>query len=352
MPKKIKDTSFKEAQVEKAEISTPPSKMGLFMLSLLLFSPLAAATNVRERDRVDLPDYDPNNIAHFGSIKPVSSVEKHCKTSPLRSVNKPPGVTLGHAVGTDLKAQSCIINPDSKQCKEEKALLESFRDTSDLENHFKLMHSKHESQYKIWEKEIRQTLVTLIPSLTSQQKETFKGIVDILLILKSTHLAQSHALKGEGLVGNCMEQNAVTLHKLIQQNIASDSKLEIQYVYVRNSEVKTGVSDHVYLLLGAKNNQPVIKNGKKEVEGFFKTIDGYLCDSWNGVFENSKESKNTLYKKGWDTVEISRPIELNFLKFPNFLDLPKLVKQIVCEQFELMNLLVPETKTYCRRMKN
>ncbi len=263
--------------------------------------------------------------------------KKVCTDSTFTTYNKP-NVTLG-ALNGKLVLKSCV-DGDMALCLHEEQLFHLFKPN----NHVLLLRDKVNVDFQNWLNVIKPQAHKIQTSMTQQQVNDFNKIYIAIQRFKQMQIYAKHTNDARG--GQCNEHTMLEISKLFQAKIAYDFPMEVAFVQMRSSTSTELITDHGYALLDSDAPQVRIVNNEKAVNKVLKKITkGKICDRWNhGYYTDFTSDTSGLYKKDakWDNLEIIT----YSLNFKNFNQLPQVVQQFVCKEFQEMGLDV-EPKGSC-----
>jgi hypothetical protein len=141
--------------------------------------------------------------------------------------------------------------------------------------------------------------------LSLEQNIRFSTYVNTIFMLTAFDVTKRRA--DATLKGNCGENAMKSALELLRWGQENGYIIRFQKV----SALGADNDSHGFIWLHGSGKEHNIK-GKKQTEKFLKDMKGKLCDSWNGEYIDASKTKNLMFKKFWDSLNITSEISLDF----------------------------------------
>lgn len=271
----------------------------------------------------------------------------------INTFNKPRNVTISLNKNLEDTPESCLKDPLSLQCQQEKLAVEAMDKkystyqmiVGEMRNSFKSQFLKDRLKSQVKTDQAKK-------GLTKTQLDEFDRQMRAITQAK---LSAAYTKASKNVGGGFCEDNArVALNELVQLNAKEDWGLHIHHVLLRRNQPS---SSHVFVLI---SDEPIATEdikGKSQVRQKLVELrsgskDIVLCDPWNppDMQDSIKEFRDitnpyNTEEGEWDALEIENvtiyPDRVK--KFAKNSD----ARKVMCEELNELGML-PENHAHCR----
>lgn len=321
---------------------------GVFYLALSLFARTGAAFNFENRN----PQQFTQDLSYTQMLDRMNThrteyIDNHDILRPyLAACSHDPNITTAN-----LPADTPIIFKDGVKIepldRTKKVEFEAYYKSNHYRDRsFSLTKTRNAMGFMPEVKAMQKEAEQIKNKLKPKHQETFQELVNQLakwiIISHSATSAINHG------IGNCDEQAAIALMKLVNQPKVPET---VHVITIQNSE--SPMDNHTFILLNSnakmdETGTKVIEKDKEAVKKFFADITkGEICDGWNDYnvkFVNDKRG----YKDGGGADRLSAyELEMNFDSIKNQ---PEKAQKFICSQ--LSRIKFNRIPTVCNQFKN